>query len=275
VIRVAVFGAAGRMGTTICSGLAAAPDVEVVAAVDPAAAGRSVQAGHQLVISADVAAAAEAGAEVAVDFTRASAAMDNLRWCAGHGLHAVCGTSGLSPADLDELAELFGGAGGAGGAAAGGSGPNGAWIPNFAVGAVLMMHVATLVAPHLDSVEIIELHHDGKIDAPSGTAAATAGRLTEARRAAGVADWPGDHTSSTTIAGARGAAGEGGVRIHSVRLPGLVAHQEVLFGAPGQTLSIRHDTYDRACFVPGVLLAVRGIASRPGFTVGLDSFLGL
>jgi 4-hydroxy-tetrahydrodipicolinate reductase len=274
VFRVAVFGAAGRMGATICAGLGSAPDVEVVAAVDPAAAGRSLQAGRELVISADVEAAAEAGAEVAVDFTRAAAAMDNLRWCAGHGVHAVCGTSGLSPADLDELAELFGGAG-AGAAGAGGGGPNGAWIPNFAVGAVLMMHVAALVAPHLDSVEILELHHDGKIDAPSGTAVATARRLCEARQAAGVGGWPGDRTSSTTIAGARGAEGEGGIRIHSVRLPGLVAHQEVLFGAPGQTLSIRHDTYDRACFVPGVLLAVRGIASRPGFTVGLDSFLGL
>jgi 4-hydroxy-tetrahydrodipicolinate reductase len=260
------------MGTTICAGLAAAPDVEVVAAVDPAAAGRSVQAGRELVISADVAVAAEAGAEVAVDFTRAAAAMDNLRWCAAHGVHAVCGTSGLSPADLDELADLFGGGAAAGAA---GLGPNGAWIPNFAVGAVLMMHVASLVAPYLDSVEIVELHHDGKIDAPSGTAVATARRLTEARRAAGVTGWPGDHTSSTTIAGARGGEGEGGIRIHSVRLPGLVAHQEVLFGAPGQTLSIRHDTYDRVCFVPGVLLAVRGIASRPGFTVGLDSFLGL
>jgi 4-hydroxy-tetrahydrodipicolinate reductase len=268
VIRVAVFGAAGRMGTTICAGLGAAPDVEVVAAVDPAGAGRTVQAGGELVISADVAAAGEAGAEVAVDFTRASAAMENLRWCAGHGVHAVCGTSGLAGADLEELAELFG-------AGAGGAGPNGAWIPNFAVGAVLMMHVAALVAPHLDSVEIVELHHDGKIDAPSGTAMATARRLSEARRAGGAGDWPGDHTSSNTIAGARGGEGEGGIRIHSVRLPGLVAHQEVLFGAPGQTLSIRHDTYDRACFVPGVLLAVRGIGSRPGFTVGLDSFLGL
>jgi 4-hydroxy-tetrahydrodipicolinate reductase len=264
MIRVGLFGAAGRMGTTIASGLAAAPDVALVALVDPGATAGAGPGG--LTISTSAEALSTAGAEVAVDFTRAEAAMENLRWCAANGVHAVVGTSGLGATELAELEELF---------PATAEGPNCAWVPNFAIGAVLMMHVAALVAPHMEGVEIVELHHDGKIDAPSGTAAETARRLAAARAAAGGAGWPADRTTMTTIEGARGAAGEGAVRIHSVRLPGLVAHQEVLFGALGQTLSIRHDTYDRASFVPGVLLAVRGIASRPGVTVGLDAFLGL
>jgi 4-hydroxy-tetrahydrodipicolinate reductase len=262
--RVGLFGAAGRMGSTIGAGLAAAPDVEVVALVDPGGAGAVGAGGVR--ISADPGALAEAGAEVAVDFTRAEAAMANARWCAANGVHAVIGTSGLGADDLAELAELFPGDGG---------GPNCAWVPNFAVGAVLMMHLAALAAPHMESVEIVELHHDGKIDAPSGTATETARRLAAARRDAGGGSWPPDRTTKTTVEGARGGEGAGSIRIHSVRLPGLVAHQEVLFGTVGQTLSIRHDTYDRACFVPGVLLAVRGVGHRPGLTVGLDSFLGL
>ena len=260
MIRVGIFGAAGRMGTAIAAGIAAAPDCEVVALVDPAARGRA--GAGELVISGESKALADAGAEVAVDFTRAEAAMENLRWCAANGVHGVCGTSGLGEADLDELARLF---------PAEGDGPHCAWVPNFALGAVLMMHVAELVAPHMESVEIIELHHDGKVDAPSGTAIATARRLAAARDTA----WPADRTTKHTIEGARGAEGDGAIRVHSVRLPGLVASQEVLFGALGQTLAIRHDTYDRASFVPGVLLAVRGIAARPGLTVGLDAFLGL
>lgn len=264
MIRVGLFGAAGRMGTTIGAGLAGAPDVELVALVDPAAPGGAGAAG--LPISASTAALGEAGAEVAVDFTHAESAMENARWCAANGVHAVIGTSGLRDAELSELRQLFPGAAG---------GPNCAWVPNFAIGAVLMMHVAALVAPHMDGVEIVELHHDGKIDAPSGTAAETARRLAAARAAGGSGDWPGDRTTKLTISGARGGEGDGAIRIHSVRLPGLVAHQEVLFGALGQTLSIRHDTYDRASFVPGVLVAVRGIAGRAGVTVGLDAFLGL
>lgn len=261
-MRVGIFGAAGRMGSTMAAGIDAAPDCEVVALVDPAAPGRAVgvKAG-ELIVSEGPAALAAAGAEVAVDFTRAEAAMENLRWCAANGVHGVCGTSGLGQGELDELAELFPADGSA----------HCAWVPNFALGAVLMMHVAELVAPHMDAVEVIELHHDGKVDAPSGTAVATARRLAAARGE----PWPADRTTKHTIEGARGGEGEGSIRVHSVRLPGLVASQEVLFGALGQTLTIRHDTYDRMSFVPGVLLAVRGIDARPGLTVGLDAFLGL
>lgn len=261
--RVGIFGAAGRMGSTMATGIDAAPDCEVVALVDPAAAGRVVAgAAGELIVADDPAALTAAGAEVAVDFTRADAAIANLRWCAANGVHGVCGTSGLGEPELEELGELF---------PAEGGGPNCAWVPNFALGAVLMMHVAELVAPHMDGVEIIELHHDGKVDAPSGTAAATARRLASARGTS----WPADRTTRHTVEGARGGEGDGAIRIHSVRLPGLVASQEVIFGALGQTLTIRHDTYDRGSFVPGVLLAVRGIAGRPGLTVGLDHFLGL
>ena len=276
MLRVGVFGAAGRMGAMICAGLVAATDVELVAAVDPDHAGAPA-AGAGLVIAGDAAAMADAGVEVAVDFTRAGAAMDNLRWCAAEGVHAVSGTSGLTPDDLRELGELFGAVGAVGAVrrapsgAAGGVAANCAWVPNFAIGAVLMMHLAEIAARHMDGVEIIELHHDGKVDAPSGTAAETARRLARARGGS----WPPDRTETFTLAGARGAEGAGEVRIHSVRLPGLVAHQEVLFGAGGQTLSIRHDSNDRTSFLPGVLLAVRQIATRPGLTVGLDAFLGL
>ena len=138
-----------------------------------------------------------------------------------------------------------------------------------------MMRFAELAAPFMDGVEIIELHHDGKLDAPSGTALNTAERLDQARRVAGGDRWPADRTASQVLSGARGGEGPGGVRIHSVRLPGVVAHQEVLFGALGQSLAIRHDAYDRTSFMPGMLLAVRRSASRPGLTVGLDALLGL
>ena len=256
MIKVGVFGAGGRMGATVCQAVAEAPDLELVAAVDPPCAGGSVEG---LTIADSAEALGAAGAEVAVDFTHAAAARENLRWCAAHGVHGVVGTTGLSVEDLAELEKLFG----AGGA-------NAVVAPNFAIGAVLMMRLAALAAPWMDTVEIIELHHDKKVDAPSGTALLTAARLAEARDS-----WGEDPTRTEVLSGARGGAGPAGIRVHSVRLRGLVAHQEVLFGTAGQSLSIRHDSYDRTSFMPGVLLAVRQVGDRPGLTVGLDVLLGI
>ena len=251
-----MFGAGGRMGATVCQAVAEAEDLELVAAVDPPCAGAEVEG---LAIAASADALAAASAEVAVDFTHATAARENLRWCAAHGVHAVVGTTGLSPENLAELEKLFG----AGGA-------NAVVAPNFAIGAVLMMRLAALAAPWMETVEIIELHHDKKVDAPSGTALLTAARLAEAKDT-----WGEDPTRTEVLEGARGGAGPAGIRVHSVRLRGLVAHQEVLFGTTGQSLSIRHDSYDRTSFMPGVLLAVRQVADRPGLTVGLDALLGI
>jgi 4-hydroxy-tetrahydrodipicolinate reductase len=253
-IRVGVFGAAGRMGQTVCAAVAADPDLELVAAVDPQHAGRSVEG---LDVAAEPRALADAGAEVAVDFTVADAARKNLAWCALHAVHAVVGTTGLGDDDLAWLRDEF-------------SRSNCLVAPNFAIGAVLMMRFAELAAPYFDSAEIIELHHDQKRDAPSGTAMMTAARMAGASN-----EWGADPTEQEVAAGARGGAAAGGIRVHSVRLRGLVAHQEVLLGTTGQSLSIRHDSYDRTSFMPGVLLAVKRIASLPGVTVGLDALLGV
>jgi 4-hydroxy-tetrahydrodipicolinate reductase len=242
------------MGSTVCQAVAADAELELVAAVDPHHGGEEACG---LSISAEPAALTEAGAEVAVDFTSADAAVANARWCAEHGVHAVIGTSGLSEANLDELRRLF-------------TRSNCIVAPNFAIGAVLMIRFAELAAPWFDTAEIIELHHNAKIDAPSGTAMHTADRMAAASQR-----WAADPTTKTVVAGARGAAGPGGVRVHSVRLQGVVASQEVLLGTTGQTLSIRHDTFDRTSFMPGVVLAVKAVASRPGLTVGLDAVLGL
>jgi 4-hydroxy-tetrahydrodipicolinate reductase len=182
---------------------------------------------------------------------------------AKQGLHAVIGTSGLSDGDVADLEALFSG-----------SGANAVVVPNFAIGAVLLLHLCRIAAPHMDGAEIIELHHDAKRDAPSGTAMHTAAAIAAARRAAGSDPLPADPTTDFVLPGARGGVADG-VHVHSVRLPGLVAHEEVIFGAPGQSLSIRHDSYDRRSFMPGVLLAVRSVAGRPGLTIGLEALLGL
>jgi 4-hydroxy-tetrahydrodipicolinate reductase len=254
MIRVGVFGAGGRMGSTVCGAVSAAPDMELVAAVDPAYAG--AESGP--VLAAEAHQLEVAGAEVAVDFTVLGAARENLRWCAAHGVHAVVGTTGFAEEELAELATLFEN-----------SAANAVIVPNFAIGAVLMMRFAEMAAPYFDTAEIIELHHDRKIDAPSGTAALTAQRMGVASK-----DWASDPTTTVVAEGARGGLVDG-IRVHSVRMRGMVAHQEVLLGTTGQTLSIRHDSYDRDSFMPGVLLAVRKIADTPGLTVGLDSLLGL
>ena len=269
-MRVGVIGAAGRMGSTVGAAVAGAADMELVAAVDVAGPGGSGPGGSgsggsgRSAVSGSLDALSDAGAEVAVDFTVPAAALDNALWCAEHGIHCVIGTTGLDSGALDRLAAAFP-AGGALGCVV---------APNFAIGAVLMMHFAALAAPWFETAEIIELHHDGKVDAPSGTALRTASLM-----GAASGSWAADPTRVEVVAGARGGLPpDGGVRIHSVRLRGLVAHQEVILGTTGQTLTIRHDSMDRESFMPGVLLAVRAVAvapGRPGLTVGLEPLLGL
>jgi 4-hydroxy-tetrahydrodipicolinate reductase len=242
MIRVAVLGAAGRMGAEVVRAVEGADDLELAAAYD-------VDDTIDLT-----------GADVAVDFTHPDSVMDNLKQCIDAGVHAVVGTTGFDEARLDELRDWLSAAPSVGVLVA----------PNFGVAAVLMMRFAAQASRFFESVEIIELHHPRKADAPSGTARRTAELIAEAR--AGMPAMPDATTQS--LEGARGAD-VGGVRVHAVRLDGLVAHQEVLLGGHGETLTIRHDSYDRASFMPGVLLAVRAVASRPGLTVGLEPLLDL
>jgi 4-hydroxy-tetrahydrodipicolinate reductase len=263
MVRVGVFGAGGRMGSTVCRAVVDDPELELVAAVDPQHTGIDLRQlgvpGTGLNVSRDPEAFAHAGAEVAVDFTVIDAARENLKWCAGNGVHAVVGTSGFEAEEVEHFRELFEQ-----------SEANAVIVPNFAISAVLMMRFAELAAPYFDSVEIIELHHDEKVDAPSGTALATAERM-----AASSEEWAADPTTTTVLEGARGGRGAGGIPIHSVRLRGLVAHQEVLLGTTGQTLAIRQDSYDRTSYMPGVLLAIKAIGTKPGLSFGLDALLGL
>jgi 4-hydroxy-tetrahydrodipicolinate reductase len=246
MITVGVLGARGRMGVQVCREVANADDLVAGAEVDE---GESRDA--------------LAGCDVVVDFTRPGAVMDNLRWCISKGLDTVVGTSGFDEPRLAQVREWLAAA----------PQVRALVVPNFSVGAVLMMRFAAQAARFFTSAEVIELHHAGKADAPSGTASRTASLIAAARAEAGLGP-PPDATVSE-VAGARGAA-PGGVHVHSVRLAGLVAHQEVLFGGIGETLTIRHDSLDRASFMPGVLLGIRGIASLPaGLTVGLDPLLGL
>jgi 4-hydroxy-tetrahydrodipicolinate reductase len=245
MIRVGVFGSRGRMGAEVCRTVESAPDLELVAAID----------------LGDDRTPAEA-AEVIVDFTHPDVVMDNLSWCIDHGISAVVGTTGFSDERFDLLRSLLAEHDGVGVLIA----------PNFSIGAVLMMRFAEQAAAFYESAEVIELHHPGKADAPSGTAATTARRIAAARTAAALAA-PPDATKQE-LPGARGAQVDG-IRVHGVRLRGLVAHQEVLFGAEGETLTIRHDSLDRVSFMPGVLAAVRAISTRPGLTVGIEPILGI
>ncbi|MDG6104522.1 4-hydroxy-tetrahydrodipicolinate reductase [Dactylosporangium aurantiacum] len=244
-IRVGVLGAHGRMGTEACQAVADSADLELVARLD---------------VGDELSSAAEAGARVLVDFTTPDVVMDNLRWCVERGVHAVVGTSGFTTSRLDEVRSWLVDRPGVGVVIA----------PNFAVGAVLMMEFAARAARFFESVEVVEMHHPQKIDAPSGTALRTAQLIAEARAEAGLGPVP--DATKEEMAGARGTGVEG-VPVHSLRARGLVAHQEVLFGATGETLTIRHDSYDRKSFMPGVLLAVRAVVSRPGLTVGLGPLL--
>ncbi len=233
-IRVGVLGASGRMGAEVCRAVEAAADMKLVATVDQ---------------DDWLANAAEAGAEVLVDFTTPDVVLDNLHWCIDQGIHAVVGTSGFTEQRIEQVRGWLAGRPDVGVVIA----------PNFGLGAVLMMQFAARAARYFESVEIIEQHHPRKLDAPSGTAMHTARR-------------PAPDATKDEIAGARGAEVDG-VRVHAVRATGLVAHQEVLFGATGETLTIRHDSYDRVSFMPGVLLAVRAVRNRPGLTLGLDALL--
>jgi 4-hydroxy-tetrahydrodipicolinate reductase len=246
-LRVGVLGARGRMGQQVCKAVDAAPDLELVAMVD---------AGDWLFSVAD------AGAQVLVDFTHPDVVMDNLRFAVDQHIHAVVGTTGFGAERLDTLRGWLADAPELGVLIA----------PNFGIGAVLSMKFAQMAAPYYDSAEVVELHHPGKADAPSGTATRTAALIAEARAAAGMGPAPDATTQS--LDGARGADVDG-VRVHALRIAGLVAHQEVVFGTEGETLTIRHDSLDRISFMPGVLLAVRKIASRPGLTVGLEALLDL
>jgi 4-hydroxy-tetrahydrodipicolinate reductase len=262
-MRVGVFGAGGRMGAEVCRSVADDPELTLVAGIDPFHAGIDLRQatgvdvpGIQLSSAPD--AMTRAGVEVAIDFTHHDASLANLRWCAEHGIHAVVGTTGFSAADIEELRGLF-------------VSSNCLIAPNFAIGAVLMMRFAELAAPYFDTAEIIEFHHDAKIDAPSGTAMATVERMGRARANA----WAPDPTEKVLLDGARGGKGPTDIRVHAVRMRGMVAHQEVILGTTGQTLVIRHDTTDRTSFMPGVMLAVKKIAGYPGLTVGLDAILDL
>jgi 4-hydroxy-tetrahydrodipicolinate reductase len=230
------------MGQTVCDAVEADPDLELVARVD---------------LGDDRESMVAAGVQVAIDFTAAEGARDNARWCAAKGIHDVIGTSGLTEADHADLRSWF-------------TTSNCLVAPNFAIGAVLMVRFAELAAPWFDSVEILEMHHDGKIDAPSGTAVETARRI-----AAASSTWGADPTTKETIENARGAEAPGGIRVHSMRVRGAVASQEVVLGTTGQWMTIRHDTSDRTSFMPGVLLAAKRIADHPGLTIGLDAYLGL
>lgn len=243
-MKVAVFGARGRMGSEVVRAVEGADGLELVAAVDAGDSRADVEA-----------------AEVVVDFTHPDAVMDNIAWCTERGIHVVVGTTGFTDERLDAAREL---------AEAGGVGVLVA--SNFSIGAVLMMHVSALAAPFFESVEVIELHHPNKADAPSGTSATTAGKIAAARERAGLGPVP--DATAQSLPGARGADVDG-VRVHSVRLRGLIAHQEVLFGGEGETLSIRHDSLDRVSFMPGVIAAVRAVPGRPGLTVGIEDILGL
>jgi len=245
VIKVAVFGARGRMGAEVCRAVGVADDLELVAEVDA---------------REDRMPAAQA--EVVVDFTHPDAVMENLAWCISHGVHAVVGTTGFDDARLDQLRALLANRPEVGVLVA----------ANFSIGAVLMMRFAEQAAAFYESVEIIELHHPAKADAPSGTATTTARRIAAARSAAALP--PPPDATVHEVAGARGADVDG-IRVHGVRLRGLVAHQEVLLGAEGETLSLRHDSLDRVSFMPGVLGAVRAVPSRPGLTLGIEPVLGL
>lgn len=263
MIRVGVVGAAGRMGRLVARAVIDEADLELAAAVDRSHVGHPIgplvgRPEIEVPVTDRLEGLREAEVDVAVDFTHPDVVLETIAYCVAHGVHAVVGTSGFDAGRLDRLRASVGAAGGA---------ANVLVAPNFALGAVLMQRFAAEAARHLPDVEIVELHHDGKADAPSGTAIATAARIAEARGAGG---GPTARPSDASPARGQDIAG---VRVHAIRLPGLVAHQEVLFGGPGETLAIRHDTTDRAAFVPGVLLAIRRVAGTPGLTVGLEALL--
>lgn len=244
-MRVAVLGAKGKVGATMVAAVRSADDLTLSAEVD---------AGDALSLLTD------SGTEVIIDFTHPDVVMDNLKFLIDNGIHAVVGTTGFTEERLAQVRSWL----------AAKPGVAVLIAPNFAIGAVLSMHFAVQAAKFFESVEVIELHHPQKADAPSGTASRTAELIADARNGMP----PSPDATSTGRAGARGADVDG-VRVHSIRMTGMVAHQEVLFGTMGETLSIRHDSYDRTSFVPGVLLAVRKVAQLSGLTIGIEPLLDL
>ncbi|MGS0684103.1 4-hydroxy-tetrahydrodipicolinate reductase [Nakamurella sp. GG22] len=247
LLRVGVIGARGRMGTEAAQAIDEADDMDLVATVDA----------REWLFSV-----ADAGSQVVVDFTHPAAVMEHIRFAVDHGIHAVVGTSGFTDERLDTIRQWLTAKPEIGVMV----------VPNFAIGAVLTTRFAREAARFFESAEVIELHHAGKADAPSGTAVATARAVGAVRKEAGLGDVPDATTLETE--GARGAIIDG-IHVHSVRLPGLVAHQEVILGSAGETLTIRHDSLHRSSFMPGVLTAVRAVSGRPGLTVGLEQLLGL
>jgi 4-hydroxy-tetrahydrodipicolinate reductase len=285
VIRVGVIGACGRVGRLVCRGVVDDPQLALVAAIDRSKTGEMI--GHHIgrpevdvPISDDLATLVQADVEVAVDFTHPDVVLDNVRWAISHAVDIVVGATGITEDGHAEIRELL---------ESGGGESNVIVASNFAMGAVLMQRFAEEAARVFPAVEIIELHHDGKVDAPSGTSLATARRIAAARSGeAGDAAERGDpaepnmgprtelnmEPSMESVPGVRGGVASG-IRVHSVRLPGLVAHQEVVFGSEGEILTIRHDSTDRSSFIPGVLLAVKRVSTLPGLTVGLEPLLDL
>jgi len=243
------------MGQAACAAVAADPQLTLVAAFDPH--GDGIETAQGLKIHDDLDAFLAESPQVVVDFTVAEASRANLPQVAAAGIHAVVGTTGFTDDDVADLRTAF-------------AASNLLIAANFAISAVLMMRFAELAAPFFDTGEVIELHHDGKVDAPSGTAVATIERM-----AAASADWADDPTEHEVYPGARGGIGPAGIRAHSIRMRGMVAHQEVILGALGQSLTIRQDSYDRSSFMPGVVLACQRIADHPGTTIGLDPILDI
>ena len=261
-IKVGVIGAAGRMGRAVCKAVSDDPELQLVAAIAPNEAGQRVSdviasVDSDVVFSADLAELTATECSVVVEFTHLQSAMVNLEFCASNGLHCIVGTSGFSDADVEKLNSQF-------------TSSNCLIAPNFAIGAVLLMRFAELAAPYFETAEIIEFHHEKKIDSPSGTAIHTANAI-----AAASDDWLADPTTTENIPGSRGAKGAGGIPIHSVRMRGMTAHEEIVFGAVGQSMTLRHDSYDRTSFMPGVVLACKKVADTPGVVVGLHHMLDL
>ena len=246
-LKVGVLGALGKVGRAVCDAVEGEDDLELVARID---------------VDDDLQELVDQGVEAVVDFTHPDVVMDNLEFCVSHGIHAVVGTTGFDHDRLDTLRGWLAGSEGTGVLVA----------PNFSIGAVLMMRFAAEAARFYESVEVVELHHPDKADAPSGTSRRTAELIAAARREAGMGPIP--DATSTGIDGARGADVEG-IRVHGLRVRGLVAHQEVILGGVGETLTIRHDSLDRVSFTPGVLLGLRQIGAHPGLTVGLEELLDL
>lgn len=261
MLRVCVSGAAGRMGLEVAKAVVADPELELAGGADPAASGQSFSSlgvpSNAVVLANMSECITTAHPDVIVDFTTPDAVMQNIKIGLESRVHMVVGTTGIEPDDLavfeplmkERKANLF-------------------VAPNFAIGAVLMMRFAKEAAHYFPDAEIIELHHNAKADAPSGTALKTATQIALGRRRAAA----GNPAGKEILAGARGAERDA-THIHSVRLPGLVAHQEVVFGGQGQTLSVRHDSIDRTSFMPGVVMATKAVAQRPGLTFGLDQIL--